>query len=264
MGSSNPTIFSLIEIAVSAGEVILQFATKACAIDIKSDDSPVTEADRAAEAIICAALARLWPEIPIVAEEQMSRGHAVDLNGGLFFLVDPLDGTKEFIAGRLDYTVNIALIELGVPRLGVVYAPARRAIYFGSPKGAQLAEVTDSGALANIRPISARLRPARLTVICSLSHPSDEADVYTQLLGDCDKVLIGSSLKFCLLAVGEADLYPRFGRTMQWDTAAGQAVLVASGGSVRDLSGRMLAYGKQDSLGDDSFANPAFVAAGKM
>jgi 3'(2'), 5'-bisphosphate nucleotidase len=259
-----PTILPLVDIAVSAGAAIQQFAAKACAVDIKSDDSPVTEADRAAESIICAALSRLWPDIPIVAEEQMSQGQAVDPKGGRFFLVDPLDGTKEFIAGRPDYTVNIALIEHGIPSLGVVYAPARRVVYFGSPEGACLADVMADEAMADIRPVAVRTRPERPTVVGSLSHPSAEADVYTRSLGDCDTVSIGSSLKFCLIAAGEADLYPRFGRTMQWDTAAGQAVLVAAGGSVRDLSGLMLAYGKQDAAGSDDFANPAFIASGKM
>jgi 3'(2'), 5'-bisphosphate nucleotidase len=221
----------------------------------KSDSSPVTEADELADALISRGLKAALPEIPVVTEEQQATHGA---KGDVFILVDPLDGTKEFVQRRGDFTVNIALIEKGVPARGVVYAPAQgRLFYTGA--GGQSLEETGPFAAERIGPVTElRVRspdPAGLTVVASKSHRDQATDDYIARYPVADFRSAGSSLKFCLVAAGEADLYPRLGRTMEWDTAAGQAVLLGAGGRVvrfDDLS--PLAYGKAD------FANPFFIA----
>jgi 3'(2'), 5'-bisphosphate nucleotidase len=225
----------------------------------KADESPVTEADERAEALIVPALQALAPDVPVVAEEAVAAG-GMPVVGDRFWLVDPLDGTREFIGRNGEFTVNIALICDGAPVLGVVYAPALDRLF----AGASGAGAADGPALAWVeqggerRAIGCRPVPAEgLTVVASRSH-GDAAALDAFLAGRRVAALAraGSSLKLCLIAAGEADLYPRLGRTMEWDIAAGHAVLVAAGGQVTRLDGAPLRYGKP------GFENPHFVAAG--
>src|SRR5688572_4693026 len=240
----------LVPIARAAGAAILDVYSTDFGVRSKSDASPITEADERAEAVILERLAKLTPDIPIVSEEAASRG-SIPATGQSFWLVDPLDGTKEFVNRNGEFTVNIALIEGGTPVLGIVLAPALGCLYGGA--SGQCAFVWDS---QGRRPIAcSRGREGGLVVVSSRSH-GDAAALERYLAGRpvASSVSVGSSLKFCLLAKGEADLYPRFGRTMEWDTAAGHAVLLAAGGKVTDVAGLRLAYGKPD------FENPAFIA----
>jgi len=242
-----------IAIARSAGDVIMPFFRQCdIAVRTKADASPLTAADEAADALITAALRDLTPTIPLVSEESADQ-FAGKAPASMFWLVDPLDGTREFIGGRDEFTVNIALVRDGTPLLGVVFLPARNELYAGAAGHGALT-IDDSAQ----RPIRCRPLPAAgATVAVSRSHGDRAADgALLAGVGVAGEVQAGSALKFCLVARGEADAYPRAGRTMEWDTAAGQAVLNAAGGNVFDRSGRPLAYGK---LG---FENPSFVARG--
>jgi 3'(2'), 5'-bisphosphate nucleotidase len=237
-------------IARDAGALILEVYATDFAVRGKGDRSPVTEADERAERLIASALQALAPQVPIVAEEAVAAGQ-VPRAGPLFWLVDPLDGTKEFIGRNGEFTVNIALIADGAPVLGVVFAPALDRMFGGDvQEGAWLAD--GSGR----RAIRCRRVPEQgLTVVASRSH-GDAAAIDAFLRGRKVAALTnaGSSLKLCLIAAGEADLYPRLGRTMEWDIAAGHAVLRAAGGEVTGLDGLPLRYGKP------GFENPHFVA----
>jgi len=254
--SETEMLESITAIAREAGAAIMQVYATDFAVRGKGDASPVTEADERAEALILEALAALAPDIAVVAEESVAAGRVPADAGprGRFWLVDPLDGTKEFISRNGEFTVNIALIEDGAPVLGVVLAPALGRL-FGGCRGSG-AFVEDA---AGRRAIRCRSVPeAGLTVVASRSH-GDAAALDAFLAGRkvASVTNAGSSLKLCLLAAGEADLYPRLGRTMEWDIAAGHAVLAAAGGSVRRVdSGAALSYGKP------GFDNPHFVAAG--
>ena len=252
-------IEALVGLVQQAGELILQVYRRDFGVTDKADASPVTEADWRAEALITPALQALLPGVPVVAEEAAAAGlapTAAEL-GARFWLVDPLDGTREFVQRNGEFTVNVALIEQGRPVLGVVLAPALGQLYAGAVGCCAFAQ---TGADASTRrPLLTRLPPAEgLTVLASRSH-GDQATL-NAFLADQHVARFrpaGSSLKLCLLAAGEADLYPRFGRTMEWDIAAGQAVLEAAGGWVEDLQGRPLRYGKP------GFENPDFVARGR-
>jgi 3'(2'), 5'-bisphosphate nucleotidase len=240
------------ELAVAAreaGEAILHIVRRGFEVESKQDTSPVTAADRAAELVILAALARAAPGVPVIAEEQVAAGH-IPAHDEIYFLVDPLDGTKEFIRGGDDYTVNIGLIERGVPRLGVVYAPATGRLHGGCVgEGAWLEE--GEGRV----PIATRSRGEEVTAVASKSHLNQATIDYLEAaVGTCGYVSIGSSLKFCILAEGQADIYPRAAPTSEWDTAAGHAVLLAAGGLVDGPDGEALRYGKR------AFLNRAFVA----
>jgi 3'(2'), 5'-bisphosphate nucleotidase len=243
-------------IARAAGELIMQVYGTDFAVRGKSDASPVTEADERAEALITPALLALRPAWPVVAEEAASRGEVQPLASSTelcWWLVDPLDGTREFVSRNGEFTVNIALIENGVPVLGVVHIPVQDRLFVGAL--GQGAWVVEQG---HRRRIACRESPASgYTLACSRSH-GDDAAMAAWLNGraTAGRVNAGSSLKFGLIAAGEADLYPRFGRTMEWDTAAGHAVLLAAGGCVTDLAGAPLQYGKP------GFENPHFVAWG--
>ncbi|MFC3208592.1 3'(2'),5'-bisphosphate nucleotidase CysQ [Aquamicrobium soli] len=249
-------------LAVAAGDAIMAVYAGPIDVERKADASPVTEADRQAEAIILAGLRQAWPQIPCVAEEEVSAGKLPVLGDGAFFLVDPLDGTKEFVNRREDFTVNIALIEAGVPVAGTVYAPARGALYSGGGRKAWRAMVTASGTIEGRTPISVRAAASPPMIVASRSHRTPETDDVIARFPGAELVSVGSSLKFCLLAAGEADLYPRLGRTMEWDTAAGDAVLRAAGGATLTLDGRPLAYGKRLPGQPDDLANPHFVCHG--
>ena len=247
---------SVDRLALAAGAAILPFYNDggpSADVSVKSDGSPVTDADHAAEAVIEAGLAELTPGLPIVAEEAMAAGRAPPIGTGPFWLVDPLDGTKEFIAHRGTFTVNIALVDEGRPVLGVVYAPALGERYLG---GEGLGAWFDAG--EGREAIAVRTPPEEgVTVVVSRSHgnPERRAD-FLRRFRVAAETSIGSSLKFCLLANGKADLYPRFGPTCEWDTAAGHAVLTAAGGRVETDGGAPLTYGKP------GFGNPPFIAYG--
>ncbi len=250
------------EAALSAGRAILEVMEAGASVTLKPDATPVTEADERAEAIILAYLAKTLREIPVVAEEAVAAGRVPQTAGSAFILVDPLDGTREFIAGRPEFTVNIALIRDGAPALGIVYAPAMDVAYVGSKDGAEKLTVTAKGGIIARRPIAVRPAHKPPLAVASRSHGSPETDQYLKDHGITDCCSIGSSLKFCLLAEGAADVYPRFSRTMEWDTAAGDAVLRAAGGATLCLDGRPLTYGKRGQRDDRDFANPFFVSHG--
>ncbi|OYT85576.1 MAG: 3'(2'),5'-bisphosphate nucleotidase [Burkholderiales bacterium PBB6] len=237
----------------AAGEVIMGIYATDFSVENKSDASPVTLADQQAEAVILAGLAKIAPDIPVVAEEAVAAGHVPEV-AGRFFLVDPLDGTKEFISRNGEFTVNIALIDGGRPVLGLVYAPAIGRLFGGAVgHGAWLEDA------AGRRSIACRAVPAEgLTVVASRSHGDETAlDAFLNGRVVASRTNAGSSLKLCLVAAGEADLYPRLGRTMEWDIAAGDAVLRAAGGRVTVVSdGADLRYGKP------GFDNPHFAASG--
>jgi 3'(2'), 5'-bisphosphate nucleotidase len=239
---------------LSAGAAILEVYAAAFAVEQKADASPVTRADRLAEAILAAELGAAAPDVAIIAEEHCAAHGLPSAAPERFWLVDPLDGTKEFIRRNGEFTVNIALIERGRPRLGVVHAPAQGMTFWA---GNGRAWRQRSGAAAEA--ISAEPVPARgARIVHSRSHVDEAAlAAYIAKLPDARPRLCGSSLKFGLIAASEADLYPRFGRTMEWDTAAGQAVLEAAGGSVTALDGTPLTYGKP------GFVNPDFIACGR-
>ncbi|MCA1970022.1 MAG: 3'(2'),5'-bisphosphate nucleotidase CysQ [Rhizobium sp.] len=248
--------------ALAAGRTILEVYEAGIHVTLKPDCSPVTEADERAEAVILARLAEALPGVPVVAEEAVSAGKVPDINGRPFILVDPLDGTKEFINRRAEFTVNIALIENGIPVAGIVYAPALGIAYVGSRAGAFRLTVNPDFTIADRRPIAARVCRTPPVAVASRSHNNAETEEFLAENGITEYRSIGSSLKFCLLAEGEADVYPRFGRTMEWDTAAGDAVLRAAGGETRCLDGTPLAYGKTEQASDTDFANPFFIAWG--
>jgi len=250
-------------LALEAGREVMRVFKAGCAVDSKSDSSPVTEADRESETIILAGLRAAYPDIPCVAEEEVAAGIVPPDLDGAFFLIDPLDGTKEFVNRRTDFTVNIALIRHGVPEIGVVFAPCTGRFFSGRPGRAEALEISDDYQIVGRRPVSVRTGVTPLTIVASRSHNTPETDAYIRDLGVAELVSVGSSLKFCLVAAAEADVYPRFGRTMEWDTAAGDAVLRAAGGMTRTLDGQPLAYGKRKQSDDEDFANPHFIASGK-
>jgi 3'(2'), 5'-bisphosphate nucleotidase len=242
----------VVRLARAAGELVMTLYATDFAVRGKPDASPVTEADEQAEALITRGLRALAPEVAIVAEEAVAGGDC-PVVGRWFWLVDPLDGTREFISRNGEFTVNIALVRDGEPVLGVVFAPALGRLFAGvAGRGAHVFD----GAAA--RAIRCRAVPAQgLAVLASRSH-GDAAALDAFLAGRrvASVASAGSSLKLCLIAAGEADLYPRFGRTMEWDIAAGHAVLAAAGGQVETLTGAPLRYGKA------GFENPHFVAIG--
>ena len=239
----------LAEAAREAGEAIQQIVRRGFEVEAKIDSSPVTEADRAAELIILAALARAAPGVPVIAEEEVAAGR-IPAHDRTYFLVDPLDGTKEFVRGGDDYTVNIGLIENGAPKLGVVFAPATSRLH-GGWVGSD-AWLDEGNGRKTIR---TRPRGTQVTAVASRSHLNQATvDYLEEAVGTCDFVAVGSSLKFCIVAEGAADIYPRASPTSEWDTAAGHAVLLAAGGLVHGPDGGPLRYGKR------AFLNRAFVA----
>ncbi|MEX0317704.1 MAG: 3'(2'),5'-bisphosphate nucleotidase CysQ [Ruegeria sp.] len=243
-------------LALEAGDRIMEiYNSDDFEIKSKSDASPVTEADEAADALISAGLRAAFPDVLLITEEQAA-SHTQ--SGDTFLIVDPLDGTKEFINRRGDFTVNIALVENGTPTRGVVYAPAKGRMFYTQANGRS---VEESGALdqetpGDLTPISvSQPDNGALLVVASKSHRDQATDDYIGKYQVRDSKSAGSSLKFCLVATGEADLYPRVGRTMEWDTAAGHAVLAGAGGDVvRFDNHQPLTYGK------DGYANPFFIA----
>jgi 3'(2'), 5'-bisphosphate nucleotidase len=237
--------------AREAGGAILEVVRRGFDVECKSDLSPVTEADRAAELIILEALAKVAPGVPVIAEEEVAAGR-IPAHGDTYFLVDPLDGTKEFIRGGDDYTVNIGLISNRAPVLGAVFAPAM---------GQLLGGIVGEGAWIENgegrRSITTRTPGEQLVAVASKSHFNQPtADYLAVAAGECEYIGIGSSLKFCVVAEGRADIYPRLAPTSEWDTAAAHAVLLAAGGRVDGPDGEPLRYGKH------AFLNRGFVATG--
>lgn len=243
-------------LSLEAGDIIMDiYNADDFEVKSKSDDSPVTAADEAADAHISAGLRAAFPDITLITEEQAD-SHT--LKAHTFLIVDPLDGTKEFIHRRGDFTVNIAYVEDGTPRRGVVYAPAKDRLFYTNAAGESVEEVgdLDKKTIGTTVPISVSTPDnTGLMVVASKSHRDQATDDYINKYAVNDMKSAGSSLKFCLVATGEADIYPRVGRTMEWDTAAGHAVLSGAGGHVVRFDDHApLTYGKED------FANPFFIA----
>lgn len=248
----SPHLETLVRIAQAAGIVVMRHYEAGCDTRVKADRSPVTDADEEAETLILAELALAFPNVPLVAEEEAAAGRVARV-GSRFFLVDPVDGTKEFIKRGGEFTVNIGEIVDGAPVSGVVFAPAIGRLFVGAV-GEGAFEI--SGGVT--RAIAARA-PAEdgLVAVSSKSHPDAKTDALLKSLAVKGNTNAGSSLKFCLVAAGEADIYPRAGHTMEWDTAAGDAVLRAAGGRMTDWDGAPFVYGKA------GFHNTAFIARGK-
>jgi len=233
----------------AAGAEILKLVEAGFEIETKSDESPVTICDRAAEHIILRALAEAAPGVPVIAEEEVAAGR-IPAHGDTYFLVDPLDGTKEFVRGGDDYTVNIGLIVGGSPMLGVVYQPAIDKLWAGIVGNGAFAEEHGERRTIACRPLG-----DQRAAVASKSHFNQStADYLAEAIGLCEHVSVGSSLKFCIVAEGKADIYPRLSPTSEWDTAAGHAVLLAAGGRVDGPDGGPLAYGKA------AFLNRGFCA----
>jgi len=238
------------EIARGAGDLIMTYFTNGYNHSQKPDNSPVTEADIAANHYIINALAKISPDIPIIAEEDEVLGNE---NSKIFFLVDPLDGTRSFVRGEKEFTVNIGLIENNQPVLGVIYCPPQKILYFAHKGGNAYKQVGEG------KPEMINIRKAPhdgLTIIKSRSHPSKTTEKFLQSLKIKEIIACSGSAKFCAIAEGSADIYPRFGTTMEWDTAAGQAILEAAGGRVETTDGKPFLYGKT------GFINNGFIAYG--
>ena len=250
MGFDEALLDAVAAVARAAGEAILAVAARGYAVETKADASPVTEADRAAEAIILAALAGLAPGVPVIAEEEVAAGR-IPPHGATFFLVDAIDGTRDFVRGGGDYSVNIGLVVDGAPRLGAVYAPAAGRLHAGLFGHGAWREDEHGRAAIAARPCA---DPP--VALASKAHYTQATADYLAAFGACEHLAVGSSLKFCLLAEGAADLYPRLSPTSEWDTAAGHAVLLAAGGRVDGPDGAPLTYGKR------AFLNRGFVATG--
>jgi len=241
-------------IARQAGDAILAVYATDFDVETKADDSPVTKADMAAHEVIVKGLAELTPGLPILSEEAADIAWQDRRRWQSYWLVDPLDGTREFIKRNGEFTVNIALINDGLPTVGVVYVPVQKRSYLGCA-GVGAFRQEDG---ADPEPIHSRRPPANPPrLIASRSHGSDQVEKMMEKIGPCERVAAGSSLKFCRVAEGAADLYPRFGPTSEWDTAAAQAVLEAAGGSVTDLKGRPFRYNQKKDL-----LNGSFLASG--
>lgn len=247
------------DLASSAGARILEIAARGEPPRTKPDASPVTAADEIAESILLEGLAKILPGVPVVAEESVSRQAPV-APASTYLLVDPVDGTREMIAGRAEYTVNVALVEDHAPVFGVIYAPALKALYAGGDGAARRAALAPGARFDrnSLSPIHTRPRPARLVALVSRSHPDAASDRFLAGFPLEKKIPLGSSLKFARLAEGEADVYARLATVNEWDIAAGHALLAAAGGAVTAPDGSPLAYGTR---GNDFRVN-GFVAWG--
>lgn len=234
----------LAKLAAAAGHRILETAPLDLLPRSKVDLSPVTAADEASEAVLREGLARILPGVPVIAEEGVAAGNLPE-PGREFFLVDPLDGTREFLAGHQEYAVNLALVSGGVPKVGLIYAPAFGIMYAGSEGSALRATLPPGGDFdrAKAAPIRARPRPARLVVAVSRSHPDPETEQFLTTLPIERRLVIGAALKFVAVAEGLADAYPRLAPLSEWDVAAGHALVVAAGGSMQAPDGGALSYG---------------------
>ncbi len=242
------------QIARDAGDAIMDIYSGEFDVELKGDNSPLTAADKASHDVILDGLHKHFPGIPILSEEGRDIPYEERSQWRRFWLVDPLDGTKEFIKRNGEFTVNIALVEEGTAVAGVVYVPEQEKTYLGiSEKGAWLRTGEEI-------PVEIKVREANdeagLTVVMSRSHPSPELAEYLEKINVADALPVGSSLKLCVVAEGRADIYPRLGPTMEWDTAAGHAVVEAAGGTVTQVDGEPLRYNKENLL------NPYFIVKG--
>ncbi|MEL6947081.1 MAG: 3'(2'),5'-bisphosphate nucleotidase CysQ [Pseudomonadota bacterium] len=252
-------------LAIQAGEEIVAVQQAGFSIDEKADGSPVTIADQRAEALILKGLKDAGITLPVVAEEQMAAGTTPVLTDGPYLCIDPLDGTKEFSRGGTDFTVNIGCIENGEPLWGVIFIPATRLLYWGvckatggAKQGAVRVLVEESGAYSARTTLTCTAPPADLRIVATKSHMTEETRTFLERFKGADIVSVGSSLKFTRLAEGAADLYPRFGPTMEWDTSAGDAILRAAGGMTYGPDGAPFAYQKPD------FRNGHFIASASL
>ncbi len=243
---------ALVDIAERAGREILTVYGAGFDVRTKRDATPVTEADERSEQLILEALADVAPEIPVIAEESVAEGRVPEIKGSSFFLVDPLDGTKEFVSRNGEFTVNIALIENAVPLIGAIHVPVLEESYWCDGDGAAWRR-RGTGEAVQIR---CRKPDNGLVVVASRSHRDAKTDAFLEKFKVKEQISAGSSIKFCRVAEGAADLYPRLGRTMEWDVAAGHAIVNAAGGSVTTVDNEPFTYGKPD------FANPFFVVRG--
>ena len=246
-----PAISELEPIARAAGDAILTIYRQPFAVEYKQDESPLTAADQGAHEVIVQALARLTPDIPVLSEESDAETMQARLGWSRYWLVDPLDGTKEFVSRNGEFTVNIALIDHGRPVWGLVYAPVLDKLWYGGKEVGAWRVADGTHKAIQTRPHEAG---QAWRVVGSRNHLSQATLDYLAPLGEVELVSMGSSLKFCIIAEGGAELYPRLAPTCEWDTAAAQAVLEGAGGSVTQLDGSSLAYNKPDIL------NPWFVA----
>ena len=254
---------ALLPAVLQAGRLEMRYRAAGLTVETKTDTSPVTAADREAELILVAALHEAAPQITVIAEEQSAAGAVPPKLGDRFFLVDPLDGTREYVAGGTDFTVNIGLIDGGFPVFGIVYAPALSRLYATvGLRHAIEAEVDPEARILSLedlrhRRIETRAPPvAGLTALQSRSRSSAETDAWLAAYPVHNRLRLGSSLKFCVIARGDGDLYPQLGGTCEWDTAAGQALVEAAGGRVTTLDGARLRYGRAEG----GYRNPQFVA----
>jgi len=266
--TKNPTLElqTLSKIAIAAGQVIMDIYAQGPEVKFKDDNSPVTKADVDAEAVILKALAEFDPHTPVIAEEAVADGKK-PVAAPRFYLVDPLDGTREFINRNGEFTVNIAIIEDGYPVVGIIFAPAINRLFCGAADtGAwqanfSLDDTSDQilwpDQIAWQKFSTPPLPSTGIIAVASRSHRDQETDDWLKEKNVAKIVSAGSSLKFCLVATGEANLYPRFGRTMEWDTGAGHAIVVAAGGKVVTADGQPLRYGKEHR----GFDNPAFFVS---
>lgn len=248
----------LIDIVSQAGEAILGVYRRDFEVQNKADESPLTEADLKAHEIIVAGLAKISPDIPVISEEGKPPTYAERQGWQRYWLVDPLDGTKEFVNRNGEFTVNIALIEAGLPSYGIVGVPVQDRIYIGNV-AERSARLLAGGEMTAISGRQMFTPPGELMVVASRSHGGERLEAYLdglqQRVGGLDKKAVGSSLKLCVLAAGEADCYPRLGPTSEWDIGAAHAVLRAAGGEVYTLDGEVLAYNAKESM-----LNPDFLA----
>lgn len=253
MPQFDPVTQSMLDAALAASQIILDHYQGHIAVECKQDGSPVTAADAAAEAKIIEMLAGL--HIPVLGEESVAAGN-IPMLGARFFVVDPLDGTKEFIKRNGEFTVNIALVDNGVPTHGIIVAPARGTAYVGSPAGAFKALLAENGAPKEWQHICTN-PDMDCKIVASRSHAHGAIKHFLDAVGPCTDVSVGSSLKFCLVAEGSALHYPRFTPTCEWDIAAGHAILSHAGGALIEASGAPMRYGKAET----DFVNAYFAAA---
>lgn len=259
-------IDALLPSVLAAASLQLAYFSKSIEVITKADETPVTVADRESEAILLATLVAIAPDIPIVAEEAMAGGAIVDKPGDCFFLVDPLDGTREFISGRGEFTINIALVRRGRPVFGLIYAPVSGDLYvtLSSDEAVHARLTPDANPThlsdLSLTPVKAREAGSRgLVAMISRSHMNKATEAFLATLDIAERRAAGSSLKFCLVAAGEADVYPRVGPTSEWDIAAGHAILSAAGGRLVGMDGAALDYGKAG----ERYRNPSYVAWGR-
>ena len=265
MSSYSELAEGLLPHVLSAGKIVMGYFGTDHEVETKAGGSPVTAADREAEALLIAALSRIAPGVPVVGEEMME-GRKAKPMGERFFLVDALDGTREFTSGRTEFTINIGLIENGLPTFGVIYAPALERLYLTvASDHAATGELATTAEACSLNTINAKrisvlkdFEEQGPFVLCaSRSHGSDALENWLKGKDISARTNIGSSLKFCQVAEGQCHVYPRFGPTMEWDTAAGQAIVQAAGGIVSELNGELLQYGKHET----GFRNPFFIAS---